>query len=156
MAAILFALEIIVVFVLAVFLVHKYGNWRKQHWATSAAVVATWFLSFAVVFALPSDISTVRLPCLFFFFCISEDVRGADGTIVLFRVDRHFTKDARAKTRILAMWRDRLAISRGRMYRPPLYRISGRLLTGRCRCCHGTRHSCYKASCCNIHFRVMG
>eukprot|EP00117_Sycon_ciliatum_P048535 scpid38262/ scgid34546/ LMBR1 domain-containing protein 2 len=52
-----FAFEIIVVFLISLYLIHKYGNWRKDHWGTTLSVLTTWFLCFAVIFVLPSDIS---------------------------------------------------------------------------------------------------
>ncbi|TRY71417.1 hypothetical protein DNTS_011662 [Danionella cerebrum] len=52
------ALEVVVVFFLALFLLHRYGDFRKQHRMVLFATLLAWFLCFLIVFILPLDVST--------------------------------------------------------------------------------------------------
>lgn len=54
-----FSLEMIAVFLLTLYLLHQYGNWRKQHLLVSIAVFVAWYFSFLIVFILPLDVSDV-------------------------------------------------------------------------------------------------
>lgn len=51
--------EILCVFVLAAYLLHKYGDWRKQHPAVTLATFISWYFSLIIVFMLPLDVTTV-------------------------------------------------------------------------------------------------
>ena len=60
-----FVVEFIIVFVATLFILHQYGNLRKQHILVSLAVFVAWFFSFLIVFILPLDVSnTCYLECL--------------------------------------------------------------------------------------------
>uniref|UniRef100_A0A3P8ZAS1 LMBR1 domain containing 2 n=1 Tax=Esox lucius TaxID=8010 RepID=A0A3P8ZAS1_ESOLU len=52
-------LEIVVVFVLALFLLHRYADFRKQQRMVLFGTLLAWYLCFLIVFILPLDISTV-------------------------------------------------------------------------------------------------
>uniref|UniRef100_A0A672NRN7 LMBR1 domain-containing protein 2-B-like n=1 Tax=Sinocyclocheilus grahami TaxID=75366 RepID=A0A672NRN7_SINGR len=62
MSGVALALEVVVVFFLALFLLHRYGDFRKQHRMVLFATLLAWFLCFLIVFILPLDVSTVRPP----------------------------------------------------------------------------------------------
>jgi len=51
--------ELIVILILTVLLLHKYGNWRKQHPIVTGSTLITWFFSFIIVCILPLDVSLV-------------------------------------------------------------------------------------------------
>lgn len=53
------AVEIVVVFLLALFLLHRYGDFRKQQRMVLFSTLLAWFLCFLIVFILPLDVSTV-------------------------------------------------------------------------------------------------
>lgn len=53
-------LEIVFVFFLALFLLHRYGDFKKQHRLVIIATLLAWYLCFLIVFILPLDVSTVR------------------------------------------------------------------------------------------------
>lgn len=71
MSGVALALEVVVVFFLALFLLHRYGDFRKQHRMVLFATLLAWFLCFLIVFILPLDVSTVRAPA-----CVQTIVRG--------------------------------------------------------------------------------
>ncbi|KAJ7994319.1 hypothetical protein DPEC_G00264640 [Dallia pectoralis] len=52
------AIEILVVFFLALFLLHRYGDFRKQHSLVLLGTLLSWYLCFLIVFTLPLDVST--------------------------------------------------------------------------------------------------
>uniref|UniRef100_A0A672NVC1 LMBR1 domain-containing protein 2-B-like n=1 Tax=Sinocyclocheilus grahami TaxID=75366 RepID=A0A672NVC1_SINGR len=58
MSGVALALEVVVVFFLALFLLHRYGDFRKQHRMVLFATLLAWFLCFLIVFILPLDVST--------------------------------------------------------------------------------------------------
>ncbi|XP_063051764.1 G-protein coupled receptor-associated protein LMBRD2a [Engraulis encrasicolus] len=58
MSGVALAVEIVVVFFLALFLLHRYGDFRKQHRMVLFATLLAWFLCFLIVFILPLDVST--------------------------------------------------------------------------------------------------
>lgn len=51
-------LEIVFVFFLALFLLHRYGDFRKQHRLVIIGTLLAWYLCFLIVFILPLDVST--------------------------------------------------------------------------------------------------
>ena len=55
------AVEIACVCCLAAFLLHRYGNWRKQHVLVTLATFISWYFSFMIIFVLPLDVSSVSL-----------------------------------------------------------------------------------------------
>ncbi|XP_036383933.1 G-protein coupled receptor-associated protein LMBRD2a isoform X2 [Megalops cyprinoides] len=52
------AIEVVVVFFLALFLLHHYGDFRKQQRMVLFGTLLAWFLCFLIVFILPLDVST--------------------------------------------------------------------------------------------------
>lgn len=52
-------IEIVVVFFLALFLLHRYADFRKQQRMVLFGTLLAWYLCFLIVFILPLDISTV-------------------------------------------------------------------------------------------------
>uniref|UniRef100_A0A3B1JLE0 LMBR1 domain containing 2b n=1 Tax=Astyanax mexicanus TaxID=7994 RepID=A0A3B1JLE0_ASTMX len=56
-------IEIVVVFFLALFLLHRYGDFKKQQRMVLFGTLLAWYLCFLIVFILPLDVSTVRLAC---------------------------------------------------------------------------------------------
>ncbi|XP_076364879.1 G-protein coupled receptor-associated protein LMBRD2 [Tachypleus tridentatus] len=50
--------EISFIFLLAAYLLHKYGNWTSHHVLVTVAVFVAWYFSFTVIFILPLDVST--------------------------------------------------------------------------------------------------
>ncbi|XP_064487050.1 G-protein coupled receptor-associated protein LMBRD2B-like [Ornithodoros turicata] len=50
--------EICFTFVLAAFLLHRYGNFTQHHLLVTISVFVAWYFSFIVIFILPLDIST--------------------------------------------------------------------------------------------------
>lgn len=62
---------IVVVFLLAFYLLQRYGDLRRQHWMVLSGTLLSWYLCFLIVCILPLDVSTVA-DCLtfpFFFAC---------------------------------------------------------------------------------------
>lgn len=53
------AIEIVVVFFLALFLLHRYGDFKKQQRMVLFSTLLAWYLCFLIVFILPLDVSTV-------------------------------------------------------------------------------------------------
>lgn len=53
-------LEIVLVFFLALFLLHRYGDFHKQQRMVLFGTLLAWYLCFLIVFILPLDVSTVR------------------------------------------------------------------------------------------------
>lgn len=56
-------IEIVVVFFLALFLLHRYGDFKKQQRMVLFGTLLAWYLCFLIVFILPLDVSTVSLHC---------------------------------------------------------------------------------------------
>lgn len=52
------AIEIVFVFFLALFILHRYGDFKKQHRLVIVATLLAWCLCFLIVFTLPLDVST--------------------------------------------------------------------------------------------------
>uniref|UniRef100_A0A3Q1EY10 LMBR1 domain containing 2b n=1 Tax=Acanthochromis polyacanthus TaxID=80966 RepID=A0A3Q1EY10_9TELE len=51
-------IEVVVVFFLALFLLHRYGDFRKQQRMVLFGTLLAWYLCFLIVFILPLDVST--------------------------------------------------------------------------------------------------
>ncbi|XP_050949638.1 G-protein coupled receptor-associated protein LMBRD2B isoform X1 [Labeo rohita] len=51
-------IEIVVVFFLALFLLHRYGDFKKQQRMVLFGTLLAWYLCFLIVFILPLDVST--------------------------------------------------------------------------------------------------
>ncbi|XP_038599777.1 G-protein coupled receptor-associated protein LMBRD2 isoform X1 [Tachyglossus aculeatus] len=51
-------IEIVFVFFLALFILHRYGDFKKQHRLVILATLLAWYLCFLIVFILPLDVST--------------------------------------------------------------------------------------------------
>ncbi|KAK7895774.1 hypothetical protein WMY93_021099 [Mugilogobius chulae] len=62
-------IEIVVVFFLALFLLHRYGDFRKQQRMVLFGTLLAWYLCFLIVFILPLDVSTTIYKQ-----CISEQI----------------------------------------------------------------------------------
>ena len=54
-------LEFLLAFILAVYLLYKYGNIRKQNPLVIGFTLIIWFLSFVIIFLLPVDVSSVSV-----------------------------------------------------------------------------------------------
>lgn len=52
-------IEIVVVFFLALFLLHRYGDFKKQQRMVLFGTLLAWYLCFLIVFILPLDVSMV-------------------------------------------------------------------------------------------------
>lgn len=73
-------IEIVVVFFLALFLLHRYGDFRKQQRMVLFGTLLAWYLCFLIVFILPLDVSTVSRHCrVDAGFCVARRVPGASG-----------------------------------------------------------------------------
>uniref|UniRef100_A0A8C5G2G9 Uncharacterized protein n=1 Tax=Gouania willdenowi TaxID=441366 RepID=A0A8C5G2G9_GOUWI len=59
------AIEIVVVFFLALFLLHRYGDFKKQQRMVLFGTLLAWYLCFLIVFILPLDVSTVNHMLIF-------------------------------------------------------------------------------------------
>ncbi|XP_071488144.1 G-protein coupled receptor-associated protein LMBRD2-like [Diadema antillarum] len=64
--------EILCVFVLAAYLLHKYGDWRKQHPVVTLTTFISWYFSLIIVFILPLDVTTT-----FYLQCIRDTAPAA-------------------------------------------------------------------------------
>ncbi|MEQ2205182.1 LMBR1 domain-containing protein 2-B, partial [Xenoophorus captivus] len=51
-------IEIVLVFFLALFLLHRYGDFKKQQRMVLFGTLLAWYLCFLIVFILPLDVST--------------------------------------------------------------------------------------------------
>ncbi|XP_033117086.1 G-protein coupled receptor-associated protein LMBRD2B-like [Anneissia japonica] len=49
--------EIICIFILSAYLLHKYGNWRKQHPLVTIITFISWYFSLIIIFLIPLDVS---------------------------------------------------------------------------------------------------
>uniref|UniRef100_A0A3Q3FAC8 LMBR1 domain containing 2 n=1 Tax=Labrus bergylta TaxID=56723 RepID=A0A3Q3FAC8_9LABR len=56
------AVVVVVVFFLALYLLQRYGDLRKQQRMVLLGTLLSWYLCFLIVFILPLDVSTVRKP----------------------------------------------------------------------------------------------
>lgn len=57
------AVVIVVVFLLALYLLQRYGDLRKQQRLVLLGTLLSWYLCFLIVFILPLDVSTVCNHC---------------------------------------------------------------------------------------------
>ena len=53
--------EIILTCFLAAFLLHRYGDLRKQHVLVTLFTFIAWYFSFMIIFILPLDVSIVSI-----------------------------------------------------------------------------------------------
>ena len=53
------SVELVLAFLLALYLLHRYANLRKQNPFATVSTLVVWFLSFAIIFLLPVDVSSV-------------------------------------------------------------------------------------------------
>ena len=51
--------DILCVFLLSVYLLHKYGDWRKQHLLVTLTTFVSWYFCLVIVFMIPLDVSSV-------------------------------------------------------------------------------------------------
>lgn len=59
------ALEMLIILAITTGLLHKYGDWRRQHVVVSAATLVSWYFSFSIVAILPIDVvQTTYRQCL--------------------------------------------------------------------------------------------
>lgn len=59
-APIILLIEFSLALLLAVYLLFKYGNFRRQNPFVTVCTLLVWFLSFVIIFLLPVDVSSVR------------------------------------------------------------------------------------------------
>lgn len=52
-------IEIICTCILAAFLLHRYGDLKKQHVVATAACFIAWYFCLMIIFILPLDVSLV-------------------------------------------------------------------------------------------------
>lgn len=83
-------IEIVVVFFLALFLLHRYGDFKKQQRMVLFGTLLAWYLCFLIVFILPLDVSTVSRHCRVNagFDCTSRHVTFRSLSRVLFSSSR--------------------------------------------------------------------
>ncbi|XP_071811243.1 G-protein coupled receptor-associated protein LMBRD2-like isoform X2 [Apostichopus japonicus] len=62
--------EILCIFALSAYLLHKYGDWRKQHPLVTIIVFISWYFSFIIIFVLPLDVTTT-----FYKQCVHDSVK---------------------------------------------------------------------------------
>ena len=55
----LLTVECVLALLLAVYLLHRYANIRRQNPFTTVTTLVVWFLSFVIIFLLPVDVSSV-------------------------------------------------------------------------------------------------
>ena len=58
-APLIICVEFSLALVLAIYLLYKYGNFRKQNPFVTVSTLVVWFLSFVIIFLLPIDVSSV-------------------------------------------------------------------------------------------------
>ncbi len=58
-APLILIVEFLVALILAVGLLHKYGDLRRQNVFVTISTLVVWFLSFVIIFLLPVDVSSV-------------------------------------------------------------------------------------------------
>ena len=65
-APVLLTVESIVSLCLALYLLYRYGNIRRQNVLVTILTLTIWFMSFVVIFLLPIDVSSVSVcVCVF-------------------------------------------------------------------------------------------
>lgn len=73
-APIILFIEFSVALVLALYLLHKYGNFRKQNPFVTVTTLLVWFLCFVSIFLLPVDVSSA-----FYQLCLDNVVDNVSG-----------------------------------------------------------------------------
>ncbi len=68
MSALPLATEIVGLFLVVLYLLYTYSDFRQQNKITLVAVFIAWYFSFMIVFLLPMDISLVRAAQKYFIF----------------------------------------------------------------------------------------
>lgn len=63
-APIILIVEFSLALLLAVYLLHKYGDIRRQNPFVTVCTLIIWFMSFVIIFLLPVDVSSVSLLCV--------------------------------------------------------------------------------------------
>ena len=64
-------IEIICTCVLAAYLLHRYGDLRKQHVLVTLATFIAWYFSLMIIFILPLDVSLVSIDmCVWVCVCV--------------------------------------------------------------------------------------
>lgn len=58
-APIIILIEFVLALVLAIYLLHKYGDIRRQNPFVTVCTLIIWFMSFVIIFLLPVDVSSV-------------------------------------------------------------------------------------------------
>lgn len=66
------AVVVVVVFFLALYLLHRYGDLRKQQRMVLLGTLLSWYLCFLIVFILPLDVSTVCVTFSFEFLGVNR------------------------------------------------------------------------------------
>jgi len=61
MSVVALVVDVLFVFCLAAFLLHRYGDWRNQHIAVTIAAFISWYFPFMIIFVLPLDVSNVSM-----------------------------------------------------------------------------------------------
>lgn len=67
--------QLFAVFCLTIFLLNKYGNWRKQHFIVLLSTLIGWYFSFLIIVLLPLDLSMVSFFVLLVFLLSERDWR---------------------------------------------------------------------------------
>ena len=58
-APLLLTVEFVLALLLAVYLLYRYANIRRQNPFATVTTLVVWFLSFVIIFLLPVDVSSV-------------------------------------------------------------------------------------------------
>lgn len=59
--------EIIITFIIASSVLHRYGNWYHHHIVVTLSVLIAWYFSMLIVFILPLDVSNVSIKFFFIY-----------------------------------------------------------------------------------------
>ena len=62
-APVVLTVESVILFVLAFYLLYRYGDIKRQNVFVTVLTLCIWFLSFFIVFLLPIDVSSVSTSC---------------------------------------------------------------------------------------------
>lgn len=77
------AVVVVVVFLLALYLLQRYGDLRRQQRMVLLGTLLSWYLCFLIVFILPLDVSTVCKRLQLFEACVNiRDQCGISGMLV--------------------------------------------------------------------------
>lgn len=61
MSGVALGVDVLLALVLALVLLHRYGDVRKQQRVVLLATLLAWFLCFLIAFTIPLDVSTVNI-----------------------------------------------------------------------------------------------